>query len=94
MFIGTRGVRNQRAASPNTRPRRRQTRRTRRRTPARRRPTLMEQQRQRQRRQLRVHNTVNRRIENVNVSNLQNKMKFCKKNDVLNKEILKEHFRI
>jgi hypothetical protein len=69
MFIGTGGMRNQRAALPNTRPRRRRSRRGRQRTPARRRPTLMEQQRQRQRRQLRVHSNVNRRIENVNVSN-------------------------
>jgi hypothetical protein len=70
IFVGTGGVRNQRATAPNTRPRRRQTQRRRRRTPARRRPTLVEQQRQRQRRQLRVHNNVNRRIENVNVRNL------------------------
>jgi len=76
IFIGTGGMRNQRATSPNTRPRRRRTRRRRRRTPARRRPTLIEQQRQRQRRQQRVHNNVNQRIENVNVSNLQIKMKF------------------
>jgi hypothetical protein len=70
LFIGTGATRNQRGASPHTRPRRsqRQTRRRRRTSARRRRPTLMEQQRQRRRRQLRVTNTVNRRIENVNVS--------------------------
>ncbi len=69
IITGTGGARNQRATSPITRPRRRQRQRRRRRTPARRRPTLMEQQRQRQRRHRRAHDNVNRRIENVNVSN-------------------------
>jgi hypothetical protein len=71
IIIGTGGVRNQRATSPNTRPRRRRRQRRRRRTPATRRPTLMDQQRQRQRRQRRAHHNVSRRIENVNVSHLQ-----------------------
>ena len=74
MFLGTGGTRQRRTASPTTRPARgqrqlRSRRRRRRRAPARRRPTLMEQQRQRQRRQLTAHNVVNRRIENINVSN-------------------------
>jgi len=76
VFIGTGGIRNQRAASPNTRPRRRRRQRRRRRTPATRRPTVIQQQQQRQRRQRRVLTTVNRRIENVNVSYLPINMTF------------------
>lgn len=74
VLTGTGGTRQRRAASPTTRPARRQRRlrsrrRQRRRAPTRRQPTLVEQQRQRQRRQVTAHNAVNRRIENVNVSN-------------------------
>lgn len=74
MMLGTGGVRNQRAASPTTRPRRRSRRR--RRAPTTRRPTVVQQHRQRERRQRTALSNVNRRIETVNVSDLLTVVKF------------------